>query len=118
MDAIRATAADSGSIEIGTRNVEREGRNWLDICVADSGPGLAPEHAGKIFDPFFSTKAPGAGTGLGLSVSLSLVEAMGGSMAAENREQGGMALHITLPLTRTAGGAADDIPKVAGQEEP
>lgn len=118
VDAIRATAADSGSIEIGTRNVEREGRNWLDICVADSGPGLAPEHAGKIFDPFFSTKAPGAGTGLGLSVSLSLVEAMGGSMAAENREQGGMALHIMLPLARTAGGAADDIPEVAGQEEP
>ncbi len=118
VDAIRATAADSGSIEIGTRNVEREGRNWLDICVADSGPGLAPEHAGKIFDPFFSTKAPGAGTGLGLSVSLSLVEAMGGSMAAENREQGGMALHIMLPLARTAGGAAEDIPEVAGQEEP
>ena len=65
-----------------------------------------------------SDLAPGAGTGLGLSVSLSLVEAMGGSMAAENREQGGMALHIMLPLARTAGGVADDIPEVAGQEEP
>ena len=97
VDAIRATAAQGGLIELRTRQIARDNLFWFEICITDTGCGLAPEHAGKIFDPFFSTKEPGAGTGLGLAVSLSLVESMGGSMYALNREGGGMALRILLP---------------------
>ena len=97
VDAIRATAAQGGLIELRTRQIARDSLFWFEICITDTGCGLAPEHAGKIFDPFFSTKEPGAGTGLGLAVSLSLVESMGGSMYALNREGGGMALRILLP---------------------
>lgn len=96
-DAIRASGAAKGLIELSSQQVKRDGQTWFELCVSDSGCGLAPEHASKIFDPFFSTKAPGAGTGLGLSVSLTLVEAMGGSMRAQNNEEGGMGLYILLP---------------------
>ena len=97
VDAIRLTGAQPGRIELSTQQVQRDGQVWLEICLADTGCGLAPEHSDKIFDPFFSTKEPGAGTGLGLSVSLSLVESMDGSLYALNREEGGMALHILFP---------------------
>ncbi len=97
VDAIRAAGTGQGSIVVSTRQREREGRAWLDVCVSDNGSGLAPEHAAQIFDPFFTTKEPGMGTGLGLSVSLALVESMGGGLYAVNREEGGMILHIELP---------------------
>ena len=42
------------------------------LSVSDSGPGVSPELQYRIFEPFFSTKAPGRGTGLGLSISRSL----------------------------------------------
>lgn len=97
VDAIRAAGQEEGRIVLSTRQVYKDGLRYLEICIADTGCGLAVEHSGKIFDPFFSTKAPGAGTGLGLSVSLTLVEAMGGSMRAQNNEEGGMGLYILLP---------------------
>ena len=86
----------------------------LDLCIADSGCGLAPEHADKIFDFFFTTKKPGTGTGLGLSVSLALVEGMGGRMEAVNGEHGGMELHIHLPLAAMEDGGA---PETGGHDE-
>ena len=101
-DAIRAVRESGGRIELNCQQVELDGRAWLVVAVADNGCGLAPEHEEKIFDHFFTTKEPGAGTGLGLSVSLALVEDMGGLMRAENREAGGMALHIILPLAEGA----------------
>ena len=96
-DAIHAARQGRGLVVLGLQRVELEGRECLEVSVADNGCGLAPEHAEKIFDHFFTTKEPGAGTGLGLSVSLALVENMGGGMWAENREEGGMTLHILLP---------------------
>lgn len=101
-DAIQATGAGQGRIVVRTRQQEKGGHPWLDICISDSGCGLAPEHAAQIFDPFFTTKEAGKGTGLGLSVSLALVESMGGSMCAANGEEGGMALHIELPQASPA----------------
>ena len=97
VDAIHTSGERGGVIELTTRQISKDDLPWLEICLTDTGCGLAPEHSDKIFDPFFTTKEPGAGTGLGLSVSLSLVEAMGGSMRALSREQGGMALYIFLP---------------------
>jgi len=44
------------------------------VGVADTGTGIAPEHLGHIFDPFYPTKDVGSGTGLGLSVAHRIVE--------------------------------------------
>jgi PAS domain S-box-containing protein len=67
-----------GTIRVSSRL--RQG--FIELCVADSGQGISPEHLSKIFDPFFSTKS--TGTGLGLSVSFGIVENHGGRIEAES----------------------------------
>ncbi len=77
----------------------RPGR-YLAIEVEDTGPGIPPEHLGRVFDPFFTTKGPDRGTGLGLAVARGLVEAAGGRIAAENRPEGGARFTVLLPTAR------------------
>jgi two-component system sensor kinase FixL len=65
------------------------------IEVADTGPGLEPEVAGRLFDSFVSTKP--AGMGMGLSISRTIIEAHGGSLWAEPNSAGGTVFRFTLP---------------------
>ena len=66
------------------------------MTVADNGPGIAPEVAGRIFEPFVSSK-PG-GMGVGLSISRSIVEAHGGRLWAEPNPGGGTVFRLALPV--------------------
>lgn len=68
------------------------------IEVADSGLGIAPEHLGKIFEPFFSTKETGGGTGLGLSISYRIVRNHGGRIEAESKSGKGTVFRVFLPV--------------------
>ena len=90
--AVRARAG--GQVEI---RVERRG-DWVELGVADNGPGIAPGDLAKIFEPFFTTKPVGEGTGLGLWISFSIVRECGGSIAAANRAEGGAEFVIRLPV--------------------
>jgi signal transduction histidine kinase len=65
------------------------------LTVADTGPGIGPEMAGRLFTPFASSKP--TGSGLGLSISRRIVEEHGGTLTAANRPEGGACLTITLP---------------------
>jgi PAS domain S-box-containing protein len=56
--------------------------NHVLVSVADTGSGISTEDIKKVFEPFFSTKAPGVGTGLGLSVSLGIVQEHQGKIMA------------------------------------
>ena len=67
----------------------------VEIRIEDTGSGVPPDALGRIFDPFFTSKAQG--TGLGLAIVQRVVEAHGGSVAAENRPGGGAAFRILLP---------------------
>ena len=71
------------------------GEKFVQVDVADTGPGIAPEKLGSIFQPFVTTK-PG-GMGMGLSVSHSIVNAHEGRLWAENGQDGGAVFHIVLP---------------------
>jgi signal transduction histidine kinase len=65
------------------------------IEVEDRGPGIEPEVATQIFEPYFTTKRKG--TGLGLAIAKNVVDAMGGRIAARPREGGGTVMAIELP---------------------
>jgi len=69
----------------------------VEISIADTGCGIAPEHLPRIFDPFFTTKAVGKGTGLGLSVSHGTVQAHGGEIQVESIVGKGSEFRIYLP---------------------
>jgi signal transduction histidine kinase len=65
------------------------------LSVADTGSGIAPAVAGRLFTPFTSTKQ--TGTGLGLSICRRVVQEHGGTLKGENRSEGGARFTITLP---------------------
>jgi PAS domain S-box-containing protein len=71
-------AAHRGGVLTVTTNLTND---MVTIDISDDGPGVPPALAGRIFEPFFSTKEVGEGTGLGLSIALGIAEAHGGSLA-------------------------------------
>ena len=79
---------------------------WLEFCVADGGPGIAPEVAQKLFTPFFTTKREGMG--LGLSLCRTVVEQHGGSLGLEPNQPQGMIFKFTLPVHAPAPSSAAD----------
>ncbi len=83
---VTAATSDAGMIEIG---------------VADSGPGLAPEVRANLFRPFVTTKD--SGMGVGLSICRSIVETHGGRLWAEDNPGGGTVFRFTLRAPDTAG---------------
>ena len=58
------------------------------ICVEDDGPGIAPEDAERVFDPFYTTRADRGGTGLGLAICRALAQNAGGGIALARTETG------------------------------
>jgi signal transduction histidine kinase len=82
--------------EIRLRAAETGGA--LRIEVADNGCGIAPEHLGRIFEPFYTTRDVGQGTGLGLTVARDVVEAHGGRIEVESDPGKGAVVTITLPV--------------------
>lgn len=78
------------------------GEEWMEICVADSGPGFSATVAGAdaLFEMFVRGESESAlpGVGLGLAICRAIVEAHDGSIAAGNRTQGGACVTFTLPL--------------------
>jgi hypothetical protein len=74
-----------------------EGAEIVRVVVADTGPGIAPEHIDAIFDPFFTTRAPGEGTGLGLAIVASTVADFGGRIEATSAQGGGAAFTLCFP---------------------
>lgn len=74
------------------------------ISVADSGPGIAPELRGRVFEPFFTTRP--RGTGLGLAIARQIIEAQSGRIEVGEATGGGARFIITLPAARGAALAA------------
>src|ERR1035437_1427691 len=94
-----------GSLRVATQIAAPNG--YVEVLVADSGAGIAPEHMKRIYDPFFTTKTmpkPGdkRGTGLGLSVSYGIIQEHAGKIHVESAVGSGTTFHLEFPLLRNS----------------
>ncbi len=72
---------------------------FIEVTVADTGTGIAPEDLPRVFDPFFTTKEVGKGTGLGLAICQSIIEQHQGAIEVQSQGLGkGTAVTVSLPL--------------------
>jgi signal transduction histidine kinase len=101
-DAInKGSEINEAKASIDQKNLTIKSENTgdaINLRFIDNGPGVPEEELAHIFDPFYTTKAPGRGTGLGLSVCYRIVEGLEGSIRAESAVGEGTTIMITLPL--------------------
>lgn len=72
---------------------------YVQLTVADNGPGIDPKTLQRIFDPFFTTKAIGQGTGLGLSMVQGFMKQSGGTIAVRSAAHEGTAFDLYFPVS-------------------
>ena len=99
LNAVQAMGGKGGRLEVKTcRNGES-----IVLTVADTGPGIPPEHIPRLWDPFFTTKPAGQGTGLGLSITHRVVTRHGGRIAVDSEPGVGASFRIDLPIDGPGG---------------
>jgi two-component system sensor kinase FixL len=76
--------------------------NGVQVEIRDTGPGIAPDVAARLFEPFVTTKPDG--TGIGLSICRSIVEDHRGHLTAGENEGGGAVFRFTLPVDAQGAG--------------
>jgi signal transduction histidine kinase len=93
-NAVRHTPAD-GSVRLEAR---RSG-DALELAVEDTGMGIAPEEASRIFEPFYrgDPARSGAGSGLGLTLAKRIVEGLGGRISAVDADDGAR-FEVAIPI--------------------
>jgi signal transduction histidine kinase len=96
INAIQASAETKGSVTITCTAKDF----YVDLRVADNGPGIIPAQISKIFDPYFTTKQAKNGTGLGLYIAKRVVEDHNGSIKVDSTPGTGTTLTIRLPLSQ------------------
>jgi two-component system NtrC family sensor kinase len=93
-NALDALDGEPGELRIITRQQGNEVR----VMVSDSGKGMPPERLTRIFEPFYTTKAPGRGTGLGLSVVHRVIKQHGGRILVDSQLEVGTRFTVILPM--------------------
>jgi PAS domain S-box-containing protein len=119
----RDAMPDGGRIVIRTRNrrIDRAGAaahgidagEYLSLCVADTGTGMAPDVMAKAFDPFFTTKPLGQGTGLGLSMIYGFARQSGGHASIASEPGKGSEVCMLLPRHHGEAAPASTAPAAA-----
>ena len=72
----------------------------VEMCVADTGTGIAPAHRDRIFDAFFTTKREVSGVGLGLSVTYGIITQHKGAIEVDSEPGKGTSFRISLPMAQ------------------
>ena len=89
---------EDGSGRVAVTAGKAEDHVWA--RVEDNGPGIAPAKVGLVFDPFYTTKAPGKGTGLGLNIVYRIVTKYRGQISVESVEGSGTVFTMRFPVER------------------
>jgi two-component system C4-dicarboxylate transport sensor histidine kinase DctB len=101
-DALGAHPSEP-TVNFSARTLERDGRAFVAVSIADNGPGISPEILPRLFEPFASTRLDARGTGLGLAVSEGIVREHGGVLVARNRsDTPGAVFEVLLPAPADA----------------
>jgi signal transduction histidine kinase len=90
-EALAETPPRSRHVSIATALLTDGG---IEIRVSDDGPGISPQIADRLFDPFATTK--GSGTGLGLAISRTIVQSHGGTIGVRAAEPRGCTFYVRL----------------------
>jgi PAS domain S-box-containing protein len=110
-----AQAIPPGRVELNeirvSTDTDPDGRARIEI--RDSGMGVAPEVASRLFEPFVTTKRMGEGTGLGLSICKAAIAALGGEIGFEAAPERGTIFRVTLPAAVAAEADPQAQPMVA-----
>lgn len=77
-------------------------QGWVELTVADNGPGMSQETMDRCFEPYFSTKGRAVSTGMGLSLVRGIVQAAGGSIECASAPGRGTTFTLHLPPARAA----------------
>jgi signal transduction histidine kinase len=95
-ESMADAASATPMIRIRTEQIDEQ---WVEVAIADNGPGMTEEVQQRLFDPFFTTKAVGKGTGLGMSISYQIVtEKHGGSLVCTSTLGQGTEFVIQIPI--------------------
>jgi signal transduction histidine kinase len=94
-DALAST--EPGKARVLIVSAQRLGDERMEITIRDSGIGMDEETLGKIFYPFFTTKAIGKGTGLGLAISHGIITKHKGRIFCESKPGQGTLVRVVLP---------------------
>jgi two-component system, NtrC family, sensor kinase len=95
LNAVDAVQDGTGKIKVITHQVGGEIR----VEIEDNGKGIPAERLSRIFEPFYTTKAPGRGTGLGLSVCHRIVKQHGGDILVHSEVGKGSQFTVLLPIS-------------------
>jgi signal transduction histidine kinase/CheY-like chemotaxis protein len=109
-NAAHAMEAEGGTLDISLTDITLDSASnktrlalkpgdYIRLRVGDTGVGIPLDNINVIFDPYFTTKAPGKGTGMGLATVHGMVESYGGKIAVESRPGQGAVFTIYLPIT-------------------
>jgi signal transduction histidine kinase len=92
-----------GKVTLRARRVLADGRDWIDLAVADTGIGMTAEQQGKLFEEFVQAHASTAqrfgGTGLGLAITRKLARMMGGNVTVTSEPGKGSVFTVRLPAS-------------------
>ena len=119
-NAVQAMEEKGGTLEIGLadfrigdtdaeRGLKLKPGEYIKLTVSDTGTGISPDALDLLFEPYYTTKAPGEGTGLGLAVVHGIVESYGGEIRIESEPGNGSVFDIFFPVIKTdEAGIADE----------
>jgi C4-dicarboxylate-specific signal transduction histidine kinase len=95
MNAVEAMSSSSGTRLLTVKSYHLRAQDSVTIAVKDSGVGLGPHGAKRLFDAFFTTKPQGMG--MGLSICHNIIESHGGQLTGANNVDQGATFEFTIP---------------------